>query len=84
MNAQQEEKHANKLSVPMDRTSVYRGVRPNDKEYHDLFAAVLRDPSPISPERAHQHKRGNSRQSRTSGAVSARISGLHTRDISPN
>lgn len=31
-------------------------VRPNCKEHHDHFAAVLRDPNPISPERARELK----------------------------
>jgi len=31
-------------------------VRPNKKENHEHFAAVLRDPSPISPDRARELK----------------------------
>ena len=41
-------------------------VRPNMKEHHELFAAVMRDPSPISPERAQELK------SPISGSYSAR------------
>ena len=83
MKPSQIAKKVDKLSVPLDRPSVERGVAPNDKEHHNLFAAFLRDPSPISPDRALEHKRGNSRQSRTSGAFSARITGAHTRNLSP-
>ena len=53
--------------MPNVRDAVERGVEPNDKAHHDLFAKVLRDPRPISPE----HSRKNVSQNRD---VSARRS----------
>ena len=56
-----------RLATPLDRPMVETEVvRPNPKENHDHFAAVLRDPSPISPERARELK------SVHSGSFSAR------------
>ena len=68
-------------SIPQARPMVERGIAPNNKEQHQLFASVLRDPSPISPERAVQlkSKRGGSR----SGAMSARLTAPMSRSISP-
>ena len=45
-------KKVSKLAVPIDHPTVDRGVPPSNKEQESLFKAVLRDPSPISPERA--------------------------------
>ena len=46
-----------RLSTPVDRPMIeIETVRTNEKEYHALFAAVLRDPSPISAERARELK----------------------------
>ena len=60
-------KNVEKLSTPIVRVPIDRGIPPNAKEHHELFAGVLRDPSPISPER-----HGNKSLSRN-GAVSARL-----------
>ena len=42
-------------------------VRPSQLEHHNFFAAVLRDPSPISPGRAREMK------STHTGSYSGRI-----------
>ena len=60
-------KLAEKLSTPIVRIPVDRGIPPNNKEHHDLFVGVLRDPSPISPERH------GTRNASRNGAVSARL-----------
>ena len=67
MRPKQMRKRVERLSTPIDRPMVeVEVVRPNDKEHHEHFAAVLRDPSPISPERARELK------SVHSGSFSAR------------
>ena len=50
-----------RLAQPLDRPEIERGVPGNDKEHHELFLKVLRDPSPISPERALELRRSKSR-----------------------
>lgn len=50
-------KKVDRLSTPVKRPMVeIDTVRPNMKEHHELFAAVLRDKSPITPERARELK----------------------------
>ena len=45
------------LSTPIERPMVEAEiVRPSQREHHNFFAAVLRDPSPISPGRAREMK----------------------------
>ena len=34
---------ADKLSYPVQRPKVNRGIPNNDEDYHELFAGVLRD-----------------------------------------
>ena len=36
------------LSYPVQRPKVERGVPNNDDDYHELFAGVLRDQSPLA------------------------------------
>ena len=67
MKPKQQKKRVQRLATPVDRPMVEAEVvRPNQKEHHEHFAAVLRDPSPISPERARELK------SVHSGSFSAR------------
>lgn len=65
------QKKIERLAVPNEKPMVERDVPANETEHHELFANFLRDPSPISPERAKVLRRG---ASRNSGAVSARLS----------
>ena len=46
------------LSQPVIRKQVDRGEPTNDKNYHNLFVGVLRDPSPRIPD-AIQNVRNN-------------------------
>ena len=55
------ERKVSRLAQPSDRQEIERDVPPNNKEHHEMFLKVLRDPSPISPERALELRRSKSR-----------------------
>ena len=71
INRRKVEKSVTRLAVPTEHIAVERGVPNNDTEYNHLFQALLRDPSPISPERAKDYKR--QRSASRNGAMSARL-----------
>lgn len=46
-----------RLSTSIDRPMVeVETVRPTNREHHEIFAATLRDPTPLTPERARALK----------------------------